>query len=224
MLELTRLLELPLNTSFVVRTGCGAFAALGITLSPLQTLSAVAGDDLLVSGAERSHCSCTEEQPGLLHGMEPACFTLTDTEHLQGGPEDVGLGKSATLETEIFMLFSFFSLAAPPAAAGPGGRFRGNQGQAALPQQGQISDFQLLTPCRISLYKGGMDIQEYGNSVVTVRYLQPQQLGEESRTALPRCVGMEIDGCWSHGLLWTGFFSLDRGRAGCRLETSFAPL
>lgn len=88
-----------------------------------DSLSAVGSDDLLISGAERSHCSCPVGQLGLLHGMEPACFTPTDTEHLQGGPEDVGLGKSATVLRKIFMLFSFllFSLAAPPAAAGPGG-------------------------------------------------------------------------------------------------------
>lgn len=76
----------------------------------------------------------------------PALPRAQHTEHLQG--EDVGLEKSATAVRRIFIPFSFllFSLAAPPAAAGPGVAFRGKQGQAALPQQGQISAFQFLSP------------------------------------------------------------------------------
>lgn len=47
--------------------------------------------------------------------------------------------------------------------------------------------FWLLCPGTSSLYKGGINIQECGNTVVTLRYLQPHQLPEECRKALPRC-------------------------------------
>lgn len=91
MLELTRLLELPLNMSFTVRTRAWNFCSSWLVHSVgllwefrADSLSLQLGvNDLLLSAAEKSHCSsCTVGQLGLLHGMEPACFTLADTEHL----------------------------------------------------------------------------------------------------------------------------------------------
>lgn len=63
-----------------------ARAQCGITLGIHTRLSLslqLGVNDLLLRAAEKSHCSsCTVGQLGLLHGMEPACFTLADTEHL----------------------------------------------------------------------------------------------------------------------------------------------
>lgn len=73
---------------------------------------------LLISGSERSACSHSVRQLGLLCVMKRACFSpcSADSEHLQGGPEDMRLGKFATIVRKIFISLSFLlrSLAALP--------------------------------------------------------------------------------------------------------------
>lgn len=150
----------------------------------------------------------------------------TDTEHLQGGPEDVGLGKSPTVVRKIFIPFSFLLFSQHSCSWTRSGVQRETRPGCSAPTRANFR-FQLLCPGTILLYKGGMNIQKCGNSVVTVRYLQPHWRLRSTGKHCPdvgSCVGMETDGYCSHGLLWTGYFCVDRGSAGWRLETSSAPL